>query len=98
VPLIPALGRQRQVDLCEFEANLIYLSTFGQLGLPSEALTEKQNQPTKTTTTKRRKKRKENLQQTYSTGCWPVAKAMSNNRTETLKPMSRSPSWAVSVH
>jgi hypothetical protein len=24
MPLIPALGRQRQEDLCEFEANLIY--------------------------------------------------------------------------
>ena len=23
-PLIPALGRQRQVNLCEFEANLVY--------------------------------------------------------------------------
>ena len=23
-PLIPALGRQRQVDFCEFEANLVY--------------------------------------------------------------------------
>jgi hypothetical protein len=23
-PLIPALGRQRQVDLCEFEASLLY--------------------------------------------------------------------------
>ena len=25
-PLIPALGRQRQVDLCEFEASLVYKS------------------------------------------------------------------------
>ena len=24
MPLIPALGRQRQGDLCEFEANLVY--------------------------------------------------------------------------
>ena len=23
-PLIPALGRQRQMDLCEFEASLVY--------------------------------------------------------------------------
>ena len=23
-PLIPALGKQRQVDLCEFEASLVY--------------------------------------------------------------------------
>ena len=27
-PLIPALWRQRQVDLCEFEANLVYKSKF----------------------------------------------------------------------
>ena len=25
-PLIPALGRQRQVDLCEFKASLVYKS------------------------------------------------------------------------
>ena len=24
IPLIPALGRQRQVDLCEFKASLVY--------------------------------------------------------------------------
>ena len=24
MPLIPALGRQRQVELCEFEASLVY--------------------------------------------------------------------------
>jgi hypothetical protein len=24
VPLIPALGRQRQADLCEFKASLVY--------------------------------------------------------------------------
>ena len=27
-PLIPALGRQRQVNLYEFEANLVYKSEF----------------------------------------------------------------------
>ena len=26
MPLIPALGRQRQVDLCEIEASLVYKS------------------------------------------------------------------------
>ena len=29
VPLIPALGRQRQVDLCEFEASLVYGASSG---------------------------------------------------------------------
>ena len=28
MPLIPALGRQKQVDLCEFEASLVYKSKF----------------------------------------------------------------------
>ena len=28
MPLIPALGRQRQVDLREFEASLVYTSEF----------------------------------------------------------------------
>ena len=27
-PLIPALGRQKQAGLCEFEANLVYKSEF----------------------------------------------------------------------
>jgi hypothetical protein len=25
MPLIPALGKQSQVDLCEFEASLVYI-------------------------------------------------------------------------
>ena len=28
MPLIPALGRQTQVDLCEFEASLVYRVSF----------------------------------------------------------------------
>lgn len=27
MPLIPALGRQKQADLCEFEASLIYIES-----------------------------------------------------------------------
>ena len=27
-PLIPALGKQRQSDLCEFEASLVYRASF----------------------------------------------------------------------
>jgi hypothetical protein len=29
-PLIPALGRQRQMDLCEFKASLVYIGVLGQ--------------------------------------------------------------------
>ena len=36
-PLIPALGRQKQVDLCEFEANLVYIVP-GQTGLHREEI------------------------------------------------------------
>ena len=32
-PLIPALGKQRQVDLCEFEVSLVYKGNPGQPGL-----------------------------------------------------------------
>jgi hypothetical protein len=28
LPLIPALGRQRQEDLCKFQASLIYIVSF----------------------------------------------------------------------
>ena len=28
-PLIPVLGRQRQVDLCEFEDSLVYIVSSG---------------------------------------------------------------------
>ena len=30
MPLIPALGRQRQMDLCEFEDSLVYRASFRQ--------------------------------------------------------------------
>jgi hypothetical protein len=46
-PLNPALGRQSQVDLCEFEANLVYKRVPGQPG--RETLTNK----------KRKRERKE---------------------------------------
>ena len=26
--MIPVLGRQKQVDLCEFESNLVYIASF----------------------------------------------------------------------
>jgi hypothetical protein len=37
-PLLPALGRQRQVDLCRFEASLVYRVP-GEPGLHREILT-----------------------------------------------------------
>ena len=39
IPLVSALGRQRQVDLWEFEANLVYrVSSTPATGLHSESL------------------------------------------------------------
>jgi hypothetical protein len=32
MPVVPALWRQRQVDLCELEASLVYQSTFRTAG------------------------------------------------------------------
>jgi hypothetical protein len=54
--LIPALGRQRQADLCEFEASLIYRVP-GQPGIQRETSSQiksnqtKPNQTKSTTTT-----------------------------------------------
>jgi hypothetical protein len=33
MPLIPSFGRQRQADLCEFKARLVYKANPGQPGL-----------------------------------------------------------------
>jgi hypothetical protein len=38
VPLISALGRQRQGDLCKLEASLVYRVSLGQPGLHRETL------------------------------------------------------------
>ena len=49
VPLIPAFGRQKQVELCEFEASLVYRTS----SRTARAVTQrnpvsKQNKPPKT--------------------------------------------------
>jgi hypothetical protein len=41
MPLIPALWRQKQAELCWFEDRLVYQSATGQLGLLSEILSQK---------------------------------------------------------
>jgi hypothetical protein len=48
MPLIPALKRQRQVDLSKFEASLVYKASPGQPGLcyTKRPCLEKQNQTT----------------------------------------------------
>lgn len=38
MPLIPPLGRQRLVDLCEFDVSLVYIDVLAQLELCSEDL------------------------------------------------------------
>jgi hypothetical protein len=50
MPLIPALRRQRQADLCEFEASLLYrVSSKTDKAIHRETKSQKTNQ---TTTTK----------------------------------------------
>ena len=57
MPLIPALGRQRQPDLHEFEANLVYKSYFqdrlqSYRETMSQTTTKNQTNNNKKTTTK----------------------------------------------
>ena len=49
MPLIPILGRQRQVDLCEFRASLVYKVSFRTARLlHRETLSQKNKQTNKT--------------------------------------------------
>lgn len=41
MPLITALRRQRQKDVCEFEASFVTELVLGQLGLHKETLSQK---------------------------------------------------------
>ena len=50
MPLIPALRRQRQEDLCEFEARLVYRVSSGQAPkLHRENLSQKKQKTNKRT-------------------------------------------------
>lgn len=40
MPLIPALGKQRQAELCEFETSLVYRETQDSQGYIEEPLTK----------------------------------------------------------
>jgi hypothetical protein len=42
MPLTLAFWRQRQADICEFEASLFYRSSSGQPGLHRETLSQKE--------------------------------------------------------
>ena len=42
-PLIPGLGRQLQIDLCEFKASLVYLVSSKTLDRATQSLSRKQN-------------------------------------------------------
>ena len=44
MPLIPALGRQRQVDLCEFKARPVYRVSQDRLQSYRETLSQQQQQ------------------------------------------------------
>ena len=41
MPLIPALGRQRQVEFCKFKASLVYIGLPGKLGLTENPVSKK---------------------------------------------------------
>ena len=53
MPLIPALKRQRQVDLCEFEASLVYIVS------SRIARTVSQRNPVSKNKTKQKKKNRD---------------------------------------
>jgi hypothetical protein len=62
VCLIPALRRQRQANLCESKANLVYKASPGQLGLLNRGTLswkKKQNKTKQNKTERKEKKRKE---------------------------------------
>ena len=47
MPLIPALGRQRQVDLCEFKASRVYKLSFRTIKATQKNLLVSTNKQTK---------------------------------------------------
>ena len=57
-PLIPALERQRQVDLCEFEAGLVYAQSTGVSSRTARAITQRKPVSKTKRKKKERKKRK----------------------------------------
>ena len=70
MPLIPVFGSQRQVDFCEFKANLVY-KVPGQPGLHRETLSKKnknknKNKKTKQNKSKTNKQKKKNQPTTSS--------------------------------
>jgi hypothetical protein len=42
-PLIPALARQRQPDLCEFKASIVYTELYSKIFVSKENKTNKEN-------------------------------------------------------
>jgi hypothetical protein len=68
--LIPVFGRQRQGDLCEFEASLVYKASLEQPGLvhTEKCCVEKQNK----TKQKRKRKKKTSAMQWWHTPLIPA--------------------------
>jgi hypothetical protein len=58
VPLIPAHRRQRQVDLCEFKANLVYRASFRTARATQRNPVWETNKQTNHQKQKKRKKKK----------------------------------------
>ena len=58
MPLIPALGRQQQVDLCEFEASLVYRASSRTSSKSTEKLCLKKPKPKQNKTKSKTNKNK----------------------------------------
>ena len=58
IPLIPALRRQRHVDLCEFEASLVYRASSRTGSIATEKPCLEKNKKTKKQNKKKKKERK----------------------------------------
>jgi len=83
ISLIPILESQKQADLCEFEAYLVYRS-LGQPWLHRETLSQKQkpNQKQKTKQTKKNKKKKNRKQKRKKGTIFKVKNIQTKTKTD----------------
>ena len=94
MPLIPALGRQRQVNLCEFEDSLVYrVNSRTARTLHRENLSQK---------TKNNKQKNKKRKKTGLTIAWLPSNSLSNQAnlklTEIHPPLSPKPTLHMPAH